>query len=96
VPLRIAQNETYKGDDWWQWSVWLEADAAELDAIEFVQYTLHHTFAQPVRRTSNRAAQFRLDSSGWGGFTIYAKAVQKDSSEITLQHQLKLYYPAGT
>jgi len=93
VSLQIAQDAKYEGEDWWQWSVWIEARTAELDAIEFVQYTLHHTFAQPVRRVSDRSTRFRLNSSGWGGFTIYAKAVQKDGSEVMLQHQLKLYYP---
>jgi transcription initiation factor IIF auxiliary subunit len=93
MPLGIAQAAKYEGDDWWEWSVWIEAEESELDAIEFVQYTLHHTFPQPVRRISDRTTHFRLKSSGWGGFTIYAKAVQKDRSETTLQHELKLYYP---
>ena len=96
MSLRIAQDARYEGEDWWEWSVWIEADDVELDAIEFVQYTLHHTFAQPVRRVSDRSTQFRLKSSGWGGFTIYSKVVRKDSSEVKLQHELKLYYPART
>ena len=67
MSLRITQDEKYAGDDWWEWSVWIDADEAELDAIEFVQYTLHHTFAKPVRRVSERSTRFRLNSSGWGG-----------------------------
>lgn len=95
MSLNVAQNATYKGEDWWKWSVWIEGSTSELDSIEYVQYTLHHTFARPVRTVSDRSTQFRLDSSGWGKFRLYAKVVGKDGVSIALQHDLQLYYPSG-
>lgn len=95
MSLRIAQDEKYSDEDWWNWSVWIEGEPEELDAINYVQYTLHHTFPKPVRRVSDRTTQFRLQTGGWGTFTIYAKAVRKDGVEIALQHELQLHYPDG-
>jgi transcription initiation factor IIF auxiliary subunit len=95
VSLKIKQDAIYKGEDWWKWSVWIDGDVSELDAIDYVQYTLHHTFARPVRKVSDRSSQFRLDSSGWGTFMLYAKVVSKDGGSVTLQHELQLYYPNG-
>lgn len=95
MPLRIAQDQSYSGDDRWNWSVWIVGKSEELDSIEYVQYTLHHTFPKPVRRVSDRSTQFRLRSAGWGIFTLFAKVVQKDGVEIPLIHELELYYPDG-
>jgi len=91
--LGIAQTETYLGDDWWSWAVWIEGPDAELDRIAFVEYTLHPTFAEPVRTVSARRSKFRLSSGGWGSFTVYARIYRKDGSTLRRQHELALYYP---
>ncbi len=93
--FQIAQSYQYKGDDWWDWSVWIEGPEDELDKVEFVQYTLHHTFRKPVRRVDERKNKFRLDTGGWGTFTIYAKVVRRAQAEERLEHELKLFYPSG-
>jgi len=93
--LRIEQNERYQGDEWWSWSVWVEGPKSVLDQIKYVEYTLHPTFVEPVQKKSNRGNKFKLSTSGWGVFPIYAEAVKKDGSVIHLRHQLKLHYPSG-
>ena len=95
MALVIEQEASYEGADRWKWSVWLEGPATELDSLDHVTYILHPTFYQPVREVSDRRTKFRLDTSGWGTFTIHAKAKYKDGREIVLDHDLDLRYPNG-
>jgi transcription initiation factor IIF auxiliary subunit len=95
VSLEIRQSSTYLGKERWEWSVWVDGPAEELDAIDHVTYILDSTFRDPVRTIEDRSTNFRLTTSGWGTFTIAAKVVQKDASEILLQHDLALSYPDG-
>lgn len=96
MALSIQQSEEYQGSDRWRWSVWLEAEPPELDSIDHVIYILHPTFINPVRRVDDRATNFRLDTSGWGTFTIHAKIFHRDGRETALEHALVLLYPDGT
>jgi transcription initiation factor IIF auxiliary subunit len=94
--LQIFQSEEYQGEDWWNWSVWIGPPEA-LSNVESVEYTLHPSFPNPVRRIDAPSAnQFRLSTAGWGIFTIYAKVKQKDGSVVKLRHELELTYPDGT
>jgi transcription initiation factor IIF auxiliary subunit len=94
--LRIQQGYHYQGDDWWDWWVWVEGPDEVLDEVAFVEYTLHPTFPNPVRTVRDRTTKFRLDTRGWGVFTIYVKVVAKDGSAVMLSHALELSYPDGT
>lgn len=93
--MRIAQSDKYEGNDWWSWAVWIEATADELKNIEAVTYTLHPTFADPVRRVTDRRSKFKLKEAGWGGFTIYARLAMKTGKKRNLKRELTLYYPEG-
>jgi len=93
--LMLSQDYEYKRNDWWEWSVWVDAPEQELDQIEYVEYTLHPTFPRPVRQISDRATKFRLQSAGWGQFEIFAKVVHKNGEETPLEHFLELSYPDG-
>lgn len=90
MPIRIAQSSEPTGPGHWRWSVWLDGSTTELDGVEYVVYTLHPTFSQPVRRTSDRAAAFRLDSSGWGEFEIHAAVHHRDGRGEEISHWLVL------
>jgi len=93
MSIGIVQETRYRGNDWWQWSIWLDGTEAELDRIDHVIYTLHPTFPTPVRRVEDRATCFRLDSAGWGQFEVYAEIVMKDGTREPHKHWLKLDYP---
>jgi transcription initiation factor IIF auxiliary subunit len=94
--LVIEQSEKYKGDDWWKWAVWVEGGDETLDQIDFVEWTLHPTFPNPIRKTHDRVHKFRIKTGGWGVFQIRALVQMKDGSQIRLKHYLKLSYPEGT
>jgi transcription initiation factor IIF auxiliary subunit len=61
-----------------------------------VVYILHPTFRDPVRTITDRESRFRLDTSGWGTFTIHAIAKNRDGHDTKLSHDLVLPYPDGT
>lgn len=92
---KINQSHKYTGDDYWDWSVWIESSETGLDNIDNVIYNLHYTFIEPVRVIKTRTNKFKLEASGWGTFTIYAIINFKDSSILELDHELELYYPDG-
>src|SRR5882724_4692641 len=96
MAVAITQRERYVGGDRWEWSVWLDGPAEELDSIDHVTYVLHSTFLNPVRTIRDRTTNFRLDTSGWGTFTLHAKATYRDGREEGLRHELVLTYPNGT
>ena len=95
MPIRIAQSFNYKDNDWWEWSVWIDGTDSELDEVSSVEYTLHPSFPNPVRTMTDRASKFRLDTAGWGSFTVYAKATHRNGSQTLMEHELELRYPDG-
>ena len=52
------------------WCVFLDINKKALDAIDFVEYILHPSFPNPVRRAKNADQCFALQSEGWGRFLI--------------------------
>jgi hypothetical protein len=86
-----VRNSAYKNSPGrWNWAVWIEGTKGKLDEIDYVEYTLHPTFPQPVRIVSERSNKFRLDCRGWGEFTIHAKITKKDGQVLRLDHWLIL------
>jgi YEATS family/TIR domain len=92
----VKQRSDYQGNDWWNWSVWIDAPEKQLDQIQYVEYTLHPTFAERVRRVTDRGTKFRLDSAGWGEFMIGLEIQEKDRHSFKRQHWLTLDYPEQT
>jgi transcription initiation factor IIF auxiliary subunit len=95
IELEIRQWEKYEGDDWWKWAVWVEGSDDDLDQVEHVEWTLHPTFPNPIRKCRDRADKFRLETGGWGVFPIRARVQMKDGNSIRLSHHLQLHYPDG-
>jgi len=88
--MKIAQDSRYRGNDWWDWSVWIEGTSSELDQIDEVTWRLHPTFSPSKVTKRDRTTGFRLDTSGWGTFTIRADLKLTNRSSQTLKHELEL------
>lgn len=73
---------------WWEWGVYLEGSAADLDRVRCVEYTLHPTFPNPVRMVCSRSDRFLLTARGWGTFDIKIKVLLKDGSMYPMSHPL--------
>lgn len=91
--LLIKQDQHYRGKDWWNWSVWLEGREADLKEVQEVKWHLHPTFNPSVVCRRDRSDGFRLESSGWGTFTLMAEITMSDGSTHLIRHELELYYP---
>ena len=88
--FRIAQESHREGSAWWRWSTWIEGSPADLDSIEEVLWHLHPTFSPSLVPCRDRSTKFRLDSSGWGEFTLRATIATTQGESISLRHQLQL------
>jgi transcription initiation factor IIF auxiliary subunit len=91
--MHIQQSEEYVGDNYWNWSVWIEGAWGEIDTVTSVEWRLHPTFPNPVRRVTDKTTSFRLDTSGWGVFLILADVHKEGGRTERLQHYLQLHYP---
>lgn len=76
---------------WWEWGIYIDGTPSELDRIRCVEYTLHPTFANPVRMVCSREKGFQLLTRGWGPFTVGIKLMLKDNSILPMSHQLELH-----
>lgn len=81
---------------YWDWSVWLDGPADELDAVDRVEYRLHPTFARPIRTVADRVSKFRLDGSAWGEFRIRVIVHKKAGEPEELVHWLHLEVDASS
>jgi transcription initiation factor IIF auxiliary subunit len=59
VELRYKQ-------DWYEWIVYVDEPEDILQEIEAVEYLLHRSFPNPLRKSTNSEKNFALSSSGWG------------------------------
>jgi len=87
--LTVANTSSYTGGGRWAWKVFVDADAETLQRIECVEYTLHPTSPDPVRRVCNQAkTRFALSTNGWGTFTIKVRIEYRDGRSELREHQL--------
>ena len=93
MSLKIEQGFKYRGDDYWDWWIWIDGPKEELDQVDRVTYILHHTFPNPVREIQDRSTKFRMKTAGWGVFLIRATVKHKNGQETALTHDLTLEYP---
>ncbi len=94
MSIRIAQDSRYAGDERWDWSVWIEGSDEELDQIAYVAWQLHPTFPDPLRFSTDRSDGFRLETNGWGTFTVQATLNGHDGETISqLEHYLEFEAP---
>ncbi len=90
--ISTANTSVYVGNDRWDWTIYVKAEPATLSKIEYVEYTLHPTFPNPVKRVfeiGNAAYPFGLPSNGWGTFEIKVKVVLKNGAILNLKHLLQ-------
>ncbi len=91
MALKLRNKWRYKGNDWWEWEAFIDdGGSGELAHVKFVEYVLHPTFADPVRRVTNPAEGFALKTEGWGTFVLKAFVHTKEGGKQKLKHELEL------
>jgi len=94
MTYRIAQSEKYVGNDYWNWSAWIDATPEELDQVSLVTWILHPSFSPSRVPTEDRSSQFRLDTAGWGTFMLLAELRLKGMPDAKIiKRMLRLNYP---
>lgn len=78
-----------KERDWWNWTIFVKADRSALAQIDCVEYTLHPTFRNPVRKVCASDNDFSLSMNGWGTFRVKVRILYRDGGEKTLYHRLQ-------
>jgi predicted acylesterase/phospholipase RssA len=86
--------------DLWDWSIWIEPTAGDLDALEevrWVMYGLHPCFPNPNRVIRNRQGGFRLTmrsanaiDATWGSFQLRVTIGLGSAREL---HDVTLEFP---
>lgn len=93
MSLKIKNKWNYVGDDSWDWEAYIDDEGSgELNNIKYVEYVLHPTFPNPIRKSDNLENNFMIKTNGWGTFNLKAFAYKDDGSKIKLEHVIKLEY----
>lgn len=91
MALRLRNKWFYKGNDRWRWEAFLDDEGSgDLSQVKFVEYFLHPTFRNPIRRIVEREGGFLLKTEGWGRFELKAFAHMNDGSTMPLLHNVRL------
>jgi transcription initiation factor IIF auxiliary subunit len=75
----MKAGNKYENDSW-EWCIFVDDDDSVIREIKQVEYTLHHTFPDPIRTVTDRRHRFALYSSGWGQFTAHIEIMFNDNS----------------
>ena len=93
MALRLRNSWSYRGADRWDWKIYVDdSGSGELKDVDYVEYVLHPTFAQPVRRITDPTDGFALKTNGWGTFEVTAFVHKKDKAVARLSHSLRLLF----
>lgn len=90
--ISTVNASKFVGGGRWNWTIFIRAPTDVLDKIRYVEYRLHPTFPNPVRRVSqigNSKQPFALSTNGWGVFKIPVKVVLKNGEVRCLEHMLR-------
>jgi transcription initiation factor IIF auxiliary subunit len=98
APRNVQVRNTYRyhGQGRYEWTVFVSESRRILDQIGCVEYTLHPTYPDPVRRVCEANGGFRLTSDGWGEFTLFVRIEWKNQRATQQQYQLDLHTPRPT
>jgi hypothetical protein len=86
--IKTKNTSTRVKDGRWDWTVFIDTDPVTMARIDCVEYTLHKTFPNPVRKRCNPKDKFALNTNGWGTFRVKVKLMFKNGSEKLLFHDL--------
>ncbi len=77
--------------NWWSWTAFIdEITEEELDSIEYVEYHLHPSFRNPIKRSRSKRNNFSITVKGWGVFELTARVKFKgDKKNLFLTHKLE-------
>ena len=85
TPGHEARQQQYR------WELHLEPkEGKTLDNIESVEFRLHESFRNPIRKKFSAGNGFQCKSKGWGSFIINMEVVYRNMTKHHLGHVLQL------
>ena len=81
------------GKEHYHLGVWIDGDDRELDQIVMVEYELHPSFKNRVKRSRNRKNGFSVTFWTWGMFNIHIRIHRQSGQVQKLDHYLKYNLP---
>lgn len=95
MTIRIRNRWHYIGKsknyDRWDWEAFLDNDGLkQSNNIDYVEYVLHPTFSNPIRKITDSKDGFTIRATGYGPFMLRAFVHTKDGKNKKLTHVLKL------
>lgn len=94
--MKLRNRWNYRGEDRWDWEAFIDDEGkGDLSDVEYVEYVLHPTFLNPIRRIADPAGGFILRTNGWGTFELSAFVHRKNGTIKKLTHNLKLSRDPG-
>jgi len=92
--ITVGNTSKAAADGRWDWTVYVTGPPATLNQIQCVEYTLHPTFPNPIRRVCARGKDpqkaFPLSSNGWGEFNIKVRVFFGKGTAQVINYPLKL------
>jgi hypothetical protein len=85
---QISQKQSHQQGTTYEWSLELVAYDETIERIDFVKYYLHPTFENPTRIIRDRDTRFRLNSIGWGTFSVEIEIHFIDGTVGHTDHEL--------
>ena len=88
--VAVTNTARYVGNGRYTWKMYLVGSDAALNRIRYVEYTLHPSFPNPIRKVTDRNSKFSLSGNGWGEFSVGVKIISNEGSVTYLNHWLRL------
>jgi transcription initiation factor IIF auxiliary subunit len=91
--IKQSSKKDSSKENYWNWSVWIDSSKENLNKIDYVEYILHPSFPNRIKKRTSIKNKFLLKSKGWGEFNINVRVYFKDNEKNTLNllHYLKLF-----
>ena len=84
--------ETIGDTQWWRWTAFIQEQGdSSLDEIKYVEYQLHSSFKNPIKRVRKSKGGFPITMKGWGIFQLKARVVfeNPEFEPLLLTHMLR-------
>ena len=81
------------GREHYHLGVWVDGSERDLDQIDYVEYELHPTFTNRLRKSKNRKNNFSVTFWTWGMFDIEVRVHTHSGEAETFTHRLEYSLP---
>ena len=88
----ISRYHGLIGDtDYYDWEVYVDEEDEVLDLIESVEYVLHESFPNRIRRMTSPKNNFSCKGTGWAGFMINITVYFKNNTKLQTKYYLDIH-----